>query len=192
MMLPRFTLAAALAGFAAVAARAAIDTALQMQLGNSSNATSDAGNHSHFLIQRSQYALDCSDHIGESNWVSWDLTAADVGASGRSSFVTDTTLPMGIYPVKTTDYNGVGSTDPVLNRGHMYPSADRSATGADNLIVFYMSNIVPQTADSNQGPWESFEAYCRTLAVSGSEFLIVSGGSGFSSTTSRAAWRRFR
>src|SRR6185436_9311297 len=50
---------------------------------------------------------------------------------------------------------------------------------ADNQIVFYMTNIIPQTADNNQGPWAGFETYCRTLASAGNEVLIVCGPSGF-------------
>jgi len=98
------------------------------------------------------------------------LVSSDVGSSGRSSFITDTTLPTGFYQVKTGDYTNSG-----YDRGHMCPSADRSVTVADNNIVFYMSNIIPQAPDNNQGPWASFEAYCRTLANAGHEILITSG-----------------
>ena len=153
-----------------VAARATIGTTLQMQLGNASNATATTTDHAHYLIKRAQYALDYSDNHGEPNWVSWDLTSGDVGSSGRSTFVTDTTLPSGFYEVKTGDYTNSG-----YDRGHMCPSADRSITVADNNIVFYMSNIIPQAPDNNQGPWASFEAYCRTLANAGNEILITSG-----------------
>jgi DNA/RNA endonuclease G (NUC1) len=145
-----------------------------MQLGNASGATVDPSNHQHYLIQRDQYALDYSDSNGEPNWVSWDLTSGDIGSSGRSSFVTDATLPVGFYRVKTTDYTNSG-----YDRGHMCPSADRSVTDADNLIVFYMSNVMPQTPDNNQGVWESFEYYCRSLANVGDEVLITDAGSGY-------------
>jgi DNA/RNA endonuclease G (NUC1) len=155
-------------------AQASIGTTLQMQLGNPSNATTSTTNHAHYLIKRAQYAMDYSDNHGEPLWVSWDLTTGDVGSSGRSSFITDTTLPSGFYQVKTGDYTNSG-----YDRGHMCPSADRSVTVADNNIVFYMSNIIPQAPDNNQGPWASFEAYCRTLAASGKEVLITSGPATF-------------
>jgi endonuclease G len=161
----------------AAAARATIGTTLQMQLGNPSSATSTTTNHAHFLIKRAQYALDYSDNRGEPLWVSWDLTSGDVGGSGRSSFITDTTLPAGFYRVTTSDYTNSG-----YDRGHMCPSADRSVTVADNNIVFYMSNIIPQAPDNNQGPWASFEAYCRTLANAGNEVLITSGPATFGGT----------
>src|SRR5947209_6974573 len=153
---------------------AIIGTSLQMQLGNPSGATTDANNHDHYLIQRTVEALDYSDNLGEPNWASWDLTTADEGSATRSSFITDTTLPSTFYRVTTSDYTNSG-----YDRGHMCPSADRSVTVADNNIVFYMSNILPQAPDNNQGPWESFEAYCRTLANAGNEILVYSGPATF-------------
>jgi DNA/RNA endonuclease G (NUC1) len=155
---------------------AEVGTALQMQLGNPSNATADANDHNHYLIQRTVEAIDYDDARGEANWVSWDLTAGDIGSAGRSpSFITDNTLPAGFGAVMTGDYTNSG-----FNRGHLCPSADRTANDADNALVFFLSNIVPQTPDNNQGPWASFETYCRSLATSGKELLIIAGGSGFS------------
>ena len=171
--------------FAGMPAVAAIGVALQMQLGNPSGATANATDHRHYLIQRTVEAIDYDDETGEANWVSWDLTASDVGSSGRSpSFITDITLPPGFYQVTSGDYTNSG-----FNRGHLCPSADRTANDTDNALVFYMSNILPQTADNNQGPWAGLEAYCRTLAASGNELLIIAGGSGYSGSyiASRAA-----
>src|SRR5262249_16049465 len=72
------------------------------------------------------------------------------------------------------DYSNSG-----FDRGHMCPSADRTDNRADNDLVFYMSNIIPQAPGSNQGVWEDFESYCRTLAQSGNEQLIISGPTRF-------------
>ena len=164
--------------FVGMQAVAEIGTALQMQLGNPSNATENASNRSHYLIQRTVQALDYNDELGEANWASWDLTANDIGSAGRSpAFITDTTLPAGFTRVTSADYTNSG-----FNRGHLCPSADRTRNDTDNALVFYMSNIVPQTADNNQGPWVGFETYCRTLATSGNELLIIAGGSGYTSS----------
>ena len=133
---------------------ATINASLQMQLGNPSGATADTNNHNHYLIQRTVEAIDFSDNLGEPNWASWDLTASDIGSSGRSStFYTDTNLPPEFYEVTTGDYTGSG-----FDRGHMCPSDDRTDNTTDNNLVFFMSNIIPQTADNNQGPWEALEA----------------------------------
>src|SRR5581483_8501600 len=171
-----YLLAGVFAPLLALTALATQDVTLQMQLGNPSGATADGNNHNHYLLQCAQYAFDYSDTLGEPNWVAWDLTNSDVGSAGRSSsFYPDTRLPAGFYEVTTSDYTNSG-----FDRGHMCDSADRTDTSAHNLIVFYMSNILPQTADNNQGPWEQFEAYCRTEAAAGYEVLITSGPSGFS------------
>ncbi|HEX3626463.1 MAG TPA: DNA/RNA non-specific endonuclease [Verrucomicrobiae bacterium] len=163
-------------------ADAYIDATLQMQLGNPSGATADGNNTNHYLIQRTVEAMDYSDHYGEPTWVSWDLTSGDIGGSGRSpDFYTDPTLPPNFYPVTATDYDGVGNIN--FARGHMCPSEDRTDNTNDNKLVFYMSNIIPQAANNNGGPWESLESYCRSLADSGNELLIYCGPSGFSAGT---------
>src|SRR6267378_4201930 len=125
---------------------------LQIELGNPSGATADPNNHDHYLIQRTVEALDFSDNLGEPTWASWDLTSSDVGSSGRGNFHTDTTLPAGFYEVTTGDYTGSG-----YDRGHLCPSADRTDNTTDNDLVFYMSNIMAQNPDNNQGPWEVLE-----------------------------------
>src|SRR6516225_4518654 len=112
-------------------AQAIINASLQMQLGNPSDATNDPANHTHFLILRPVEAIDYNDSLGLPNWASWDLTASDVGSSGRSpDFFTDTNLPPGFYQVAPTDYSGAG-----YDRGHMCPSADRTDNVTDNDSV---------------------------------------------------------
>ncbi|MDB6021306.1 MAG: Nuclease [Pedosphaera sp.] len=155
-----------------------IGTGYQLQLGNPSNATADTNNHDHYLIQRTVEALDYSDNLGEPVWASWDLTPGDIGSSGRSgSFFTDTNLPPDFYEVTDTDYNGVGSIN--FNRGHLCPSEDRTDNTTDNDLVFFMSNIMPQAANNNQGVWGNLENDCRSFAQAGNELLIFCGPSGF-------------
>lgn len=148
-----------------------------MQLGNPSNATADTNNHAHYLIQRTVEALDYNDSRGEPNWASWDLTAGDIGDSGRSTkFFVDTNLPSGFYRVGTGEYSGSG-----YDRGHLCPSADRTDNVSDNNLVFLMSNMMPQTSDNNSGVWGNFEGYCRALVQSTNhyELLIICGPSEF-------------
>ncbi|MBC7365965.1 MAG: DNA/RNA non-specific endonuclease, partial [Undibacterium sp.] len=160
-------------------ARATLGPALQSQLGNPSGATAAPTAATNYLIARPQYALSHNNTTREPNWVSWDLTTADVGSSGRSAnFFQDITLPAGFYQVLTTDYSGSG-----YDRGHMCPSGDRTVTDADNEVTFFMSNMIPQAPDNNQGVWANFESECRTLAAAGNEILITSGPSGFTGTT---------
>jgi len=152
-----------------------------MQLGNPSNASVDTNNHAHYLIQRTVEAIDYSDNLGEPVWASWDLTAGDVGSASRSTtYYTDTNLPPNFYRVTDNDYNGVGSID--FNRGHLCPSEDRTDNTTDNKLVFYMTNIMPQSGPNNQGVWANFETYCRALLTT-NELLITCGPSGFGTNT---------
>ena len=96
-----------------------------------------------------------------------------MGEVERSAFQPDPALPNGWYQVKPSDYTNSG-----YDRGHLVPSADRTATEQANEAVFWMTNIVPQAPDNNQGPWVQLEEYCRDLARSGRELYIVSGVSG--------------
>ncbi len=175
------TLAASVVSCVLVSSAFAIIGAPQQMLtGNPSSAGTDAtANRTNFLIQRAQYALAYNDNNREPNWVAWNLTSGDVGSAGRSpDFFRDTTLPAGFYQVLPTDYSGSG-----YDRGHLCPSGDRTVTRADNDVVFYMSNMMPQAPDNNQGVWASFETYCRTLADAGNELLIITGPSGFAGST---------
>jgi DNA/RNA endonuclease G (NUC1) len=177
--LSRFLLAVVFSAATFLAGYAKIGVQHQMVLGNPSNAITDASNHTNYLIQRDQYALDYNDVRGVPNWVSWNLTIEDVGGSGRSrDFFVDPDMPSTFYTVLTTDYEGSG-----YDRGHMCPSGDRTVTRADNNVTFYMSNMVPQAPDNNRGVWANFESYCRTLAAQGNEVLIVTGPGGFAGST---------
>ncbi len=168
---------------AVLPAGAIIDANLQMQLGNPSGATADPTNHDHYLIQRSVEAMDYSDHLGQPNWASWDLTSGDVGSSGRSSnFYTDTNLPPEFYWVPGDPINPFSGSG--YDRGHMCPSGDRTINSTYNDLVFFMSNIIPQASAQNQGIWANFENYCRqNLMPGGNELLIMCGPSLF--TTSK-------
>lgn len=146
-------------------------------LGKPSNAT--AFNAKDYLLIRPQYALSYSRDKGIPNWVSWQLNQNWLGDLPRLPFEPDLALPQGWYQVKPTDYTGSG-----FDRGHVVPAADRDKTTADSKAVFLMTNILPQSPDNNQGPWEKLESYCRTLARSGKELYITAGSAGLGGTGS--------
>jgi endonuclease G len=158
-------------------AQAVSDSSFGLALGNPSGAVASSSYPSNYLIQRPQYALSYHRDTGIPNWVSWHLELSDLGSTSRGDFHTDTTLPSGWYRVTTSNYTGSG-----YDRGHMTPSGDRTATTTDNYATFYMTNIIPQAPDNNQGPWAALEEYCRTLARSGYELYIISGGAGSKGT----------
>lgn len=157
-------------------ARADMDPAAQIALGNPSGATADPTHPTNYLISRPQYALAYVRDYGEPRWVSWHLNVEDIGNSGRGKFKQDTSLPPGWYQVKVDETPPWSAETPVrYDRGHMCPSGDRSLDAANNQQVFLMTNILPQTPDNNQGPWTALEDYERGLAKTGNECYIIAG-----------------
>lgn len=143
-------------------------------LGNPSRAIANPNSPDNYLMEKRQYALSYNRSKGIANWVSWQLTADWLGnVPRRNDFRPDATLPQGWYQVKPTDYNGSG-----FDRGHMTPSKDRTDTEPDNSATFLMTNILPQSPDNNQGPWERLESYCRDLVAQGKTLYIIAGGYG--------------
>jgi uncharacterized repeat protein (TIGR01451 family) len=171
--------------FALQPADAIININLQMQLGNPTGATADPNNHFHYLIQRTVEAIDYSDTNGCPNWASWDLTSADDCCVSRTdAYATDTSLPSTFRTIGNGTFGTVDGTS--YDRGHMCPSADRLDTTADNTMVFLMSNMIVQDSKNNEGVWNTFEGYCRTL-LSTQELLIMCGPYDFSTVTAGAS-----
>lgn len=151
---------------------------VHLTMGNPSNATANASFPTNYLMEKTQYALSYHRDNGTPNWVSWHLATNWFGSTPRQDdFRADTTLPTGWYRVGGSSYSGSG-----YDRGHMCPSADRTSSVANNSATFLMTNMIPQAPDNNQQSWASLETYCRTLANSGNELYIISGGYGFAGT----------
>jgi DNA/RNA endonuclease G (NUC1) len=139
--------------------------------GNPSNATTNIADENNYLMFKPQYVLSYNRSRATANWVAWRLDNTWIGTAPRQDdFRPDPDLPAGWYQVTDGDYSGSG-----YDRGHMTPSGDRTRSIPDNSATFLMTNIVPQTAANNQGPWEEFETYCRALVNSGNEIYIYSG-----------------
>jgi endonuclease G len=142
--------------------------------GNPSNATADVANENNYLMAKPQYTLSYNRSKATANWVAWRLDSTWIGNSGRQDdFRPDTTLPAGWYQVLATDYSGSG-----YQRGHIVPSGDRTRSIPDNSATFLMTNIMPQISANNEGPWNDFENYLRSLANGGNEIYIISGPTG--------------
>jgi endonuclease G, mitochondrial len=143
-------------------------------LGNPSNATSDIMEPNNYLLIKPQYSLSYNRSRGTSNWTAWRLDSTWVGNAPRQDdFRPDDALPAAWYRVTDVDYSGSG-----YDRGHMCPSGDRTRSVPDNSATFFMTNMIPQLAANNQGPWEDLESYSRTLAGQGNELYIYSGSYG--------------
>lgn len=151
-----------------------------MLMGNPSGALTSTSAPTNYLLVKPQYAVGYNRDQGKPIWVSWHLGTADLGSAARQDdFRADASLPAGWYQVKNTDYSGYG-----FDRGHNCPSADRTATVADNSATFLMSNMMPQAPNNNQQTWGNLEDYCRTLVRAGNELYIVCGSYGRGGTGS--------
>ncbi|AFY45842.1 DNA/RNA non-specific endonuclease [Nostoc sp. PCC 7107] len=151
-----------------------------LAMGNPTNAGSSTNN---LLLSKFQYATSHNCFRGTPNWVSWQLNTSWLGSAPRQDdFRADTTLPSGCYRVQGTDYTGSG-----FDRGHMTPSADRTNTVANNSATFFMTNIIPQAPDNNQGVWANLENYTRSLVTSSTELYVIAGSYGTGGTGSNGA-----
>ncbi|MCW5961946.1 MAG: DNA/RNA non-specific endonuclease [Pyrinomonadaceae bacterium] len=147
-------------------------------LGNPSNATTNVANENNFLMNKAQYSLSYSRANATPNWVAWRLDSSWIGSASRQDdYRPDPALPSGWYQVQDNDYSGSG-----YDRGHMCPSGDRTRSIPDNSATFLMTNFIPQLGANNQGPWNDFEIYLRSLAGAGNEIYIFSGGHGNAGT----------
>lgn len=143
-----------------------------LPFGNPSNAgTADRDN---WLLTHYSHVLSYNNSRGTLNWAAWRTTREDMGESlARPDFEPDPTLDEGMVRVSYSDYSGSG-----YDRGHIVPSADRFGNAELNRQTFYMTNIVPQTGDLNQYPWNKLEMYARTLVYRGNTLYTIAGAYG--------------
>jgi endonuclease G len=142
-----------------------------LALGNPSNATDDPADRTNYLLARDSSVISYNDDRGTANWAAWKISAEDLGDSlPRPDFRPDPELPLRFHPIVAADYSGSG-----FDRGHLVASADRFGNPAENEKTFYMTNIVPQTKELNQFPWQKLESYTRTLVRKGYDVYVIAG-----------------
>ncbi len=143
--------------------------------GNPTLATSSVSFPENYYKDNGYYKTAYSKSRGIPVWVAWHLQSDDIGGTPRQDdFRGDAGLPAGWYQVQTSDYTGSG-----FDRGHNCPSGDRTASIAANSSTFLMTNIIPQAANFNQGPWEGLETYTRnSLVGTTNEAFVVMGNMG--------------
>jgi endonuclease G len=125
-----------------------------------------------FLSVKGGYVISYNSGRKVPNWISWELNSSYLGSIERQDdYRPDTTLPADLPQASLDDYSGSG-----FDRGHMCPSGDRTRTTSENSETFFLSNMVPQASNNNRGPWERLESESRSIADTGKELFIVSGG----------------
>ena len=148
---------------------------VNLVLGNPSDADTD--NTDNFLMVKPQFVLSFNNSKGGANWVAWHLQASDIGNVDRGDFHVDTSLLEGFKRITKQDYTNSG-----YDRGHLCNSKDRTKNKKNNDATFNMTNILPQAADNNQGPWVKLENFGRQLAGQGNELYIYAGAFGTGGT----------
>ena len=145
---------------------------IYLAFGNPSNASQDISNADNYLMVNTAYALSYNNSRGAANWVAWRIAESDFGVAERqNNFRPDPNLPKSFTRVTPTDYTGSG-----FDKGHLCPSADRSASPEANSQTFYMTNMIPQTPDLNRNVWNDLESYSRDLVKKSKLDLYVVAG----------------
>lgn len=141
-----------------------------LALGNPSDAGAEPNN---YLLVNNYFALSYNRAKAIPNWVAWRISRAELGEFPRPNpdpFRPDDRLPKDWKRTTLSDYSGSG-----FDKGHLCPSADRSASVEGMTATFLMTNMVPQTPDLNRDVWNQLEDYLRTLVKRGSDVYIVAG-----------------
>jgi DNA/RNA endonuclease G (NUC1) len=138
-----------------------------------------------FIMRHPYYTASYNVNRGTPNWVSYNLDPTHFGPEDRCDcFTFDPSLPAAFPRYTTADYTGAGEIAGFgIDRGHLARSFDRTSSSLDNAFTFFFTNIVPQTADLNQGPWAIMENVLGDLVRSqNKEVYIVTGVAGNAGT----------
>lgn len=142
-------------------------------------ADGDASND--IIVRRAQFTSSWNPARNTPNWVSYNLEATHFGAEDRCDcFTHDDALPTGLTRISTSDYTGAGAFHGYgIDRGHLARSADRTSASLDNAATYLFTNIIPQAADVNQGPWALLENVLGNKAENQNrEVYIITGIAG--------------
>lgn len=132
----------------------------------------DADPSDDHVMDKGQYVVGYSDARRVPMWVAWRVTRDDLGTEDRADdFRADESLPATFFRVVPAAYAGSG-----FDRGHLCPSAHRTASREANSLTFLMTNMQPQAHALNAGPWKSLETRERRLAEEGKTVFVVAGG----------------
>jgi DNA/RNA endonuclease G (NUC1) len=141
----------------------------------------DADASDDFIVRHEQYTASYNPNRGGPNWVAYDLDASQLGGdNGCDCFTADPSLPASFPRLTTADYTGAGDiAGSPITRGHLVRPLDRTSGALDNARTFLFDNIVPQSADLDQGPWAALENDLGDLAaVQDREVYILAGAFG--------------
>lgn len=126
------------------------------------------------LIIREIYALSANPATKFADWVAYRLDSTTVSGTARTArnWSADPWLPdtATLEPADYRDAFAKRGTD----RGHQAPLGSFKGTNYWNETN-YLSNITPQRAHLNQGPWSALEDQERRLALAGNVVYVITG-----------------
>lgn len=128
----------------------------------------------HIVISRKEFTLGYDSQLSATRWSSWNVTKEWLGKSGRTQdrFVADPQLPKSWKKLSHNTYNKSG-----FDRGHLCPSEQRTASKPTNKTTFYLTNVLPQRPDLNQGVWRDMERWIvANVQDSGKDVYVIAGG----------------
>lgn len=124
------------------------------------------------FICREAYALSSNDKTKFADWVAYRITKEQLECEtpDQRNWQSDPA----IKPEETlepSDYKGTGKAG--YDRGHQAPLASLKCLNWQEAN--YLSNITPQKAELNRGPWKTLEDYERELARKRGEIFVITG-----------------
>jgi len=128
------------------------------------------------LIIRDLYALSLNPQTKLADWVCYYLTPRETQGDLdlERKWRNEPWVGKGeaLEATPKDDYQGAGDQD--YDRGHMAPLASFRGSPYASQVNFY-SNIVPQKAALNEGPWKRLEDKVRDLVDSSGRVWVMSG-----------------
>jgi endonuclease G len=130
------------------------------RLGPPSDPRADLGRPTDYLLVNEAGAVSSHNATTRApNWVSWKLTAKDLGTQARSDdFRVDPKLPAALPQAAPEDFRGSG-----YDTGHVMPSGDRTARKRANSATFKTTNMLAEAPAANRGPNLHLEHYVNDM-----------------------------
>ena len=112
------------------------------------------------------------------SWIAYHLSPASMWGylKEERKYVLDPFLSP-TQSLNFRDYKGASNCDGKktgYNKGHLAPLGSFKAS-AQAYQAQYLSNIVPQTTNLNQGPWRKLEEKVRSFVKKGNEVRVLAG-----------------
>ena len=126
------------------------------------------------LVMRDLYVLSNNDDTKFADWVAYKLTLHEVdGALDLDRNWRSEEWLAGEETLEASDYTSASSTSD-YDRGHQAPLGSfKNSVYASQTN--YLSNITPQKANLNRGPWVKLEGNIRTLVQINRRAYVMTG-----------------